>query len=244
MRAIRKSAVPQALQMAISDGISYDGWGRDVSQEVREAIAADQYGLCCYCERTLRMGDTHKTKIEHFHPRSADQWIGRPQKEWRASACSRESGARDHQVSKTAWSNLLLACSGVGSEETCDTKKGGSDICADFPNPAQTSRSNLVVIQRGGVAAPANGMHSGSGRVINDVLNLNAHSLREARRAMMAEYYKEYNSKKSRAKGLSAVEKRKAAKRIRGKAAEHRQSFPSALVAVAREIETKAEAMR
>lgn len=240
MRKVPKGPEPAQLQFANKQGVEYPDWGGNISPFVRKALAADQAERCAYCERSLRLGAHHKTKIEHFHPRANEPWERRSVRDWSGSACKRESGSRSHQASNSTWANLLLACQGTGTERTCDTSKGATDICSDFRNPAKTHHEQLVEIQRGGYAVPASGMPTGAAKVVDEVLNLNAASLREERKTVMDEYIVLFNKKKSELKGpVPDSEKRALATRIRRQANKPGRSFPSSLISVAREIENK-----
>lgn len=75
---------------------------------MRQALCAEQHGLCAYCMRRIRPDGRHM-KIEHFVARAAD--------------------ARQMYD----WGNLLGVCTGVidgpeGSIRTCDTARGEREL--------------------------------------------------------------------------------------------------------------------
>ncbi|WP_157435849.1 hypothetical protein [Gordonia malaquae] len=175
--------------------------------------------------------------IEHFHPRSGSPRTGK----WKSSQCRAASGATSHESSRTAWSNLLLSCDGSGPHgaRTCDSKKGGSDICSRFANPKTTHLDRLVDIGRDGRARPVDSLPPGADAVVDSELNLNAEFLCEARRSYFAVQLREYNKAKTRHRGLSSVQKQILVNRFRERASRPGTPHPSVLLAVANSIEAK-----
>ena len=111
MRNIAKGAEPPSLTehraQKSADYDNYPGKG-----DLRESLARERRGLCCYCMGRIRPDDG-SMKIEH----------------WRS-----QSRFPDHQL---AYKNLLGACNGgegyPNKVQHCDTYKGNSELSK---NPA------------------------------------------------------------------------------------------------------------
>ena len=103
-------------------------------QEVKQALLADQHGLCAYCEieikEALHPGQVDDFRVEHFYPKSASV-----------------RGGHNYHLD---WRNLLGVCHGgsqpnVGESEwrfaarhndrSCDVLKGSKDISGRILNP-------------------------------------------------------------------------------------------------------------
>jgi uncharacterized protein (TIGR02646 family) len=167
---------------------------------IRRALWEQQGRRCAYCERLLRdpSRDDHQTRIEHFHPQSSAQWN---------TDCKRASGAGTKAKAPTTWSNLLLCCDGnesVGKPFTCDKSKDDIEICADFRNPKLWSGhpDRLVNIDREGRAEPVVGLPARASHVVDDVLNLNAEHVVEARQRVATPRRQELKKWKARHQGL------------------------------------------
>jgi len=105
MRRIEKGAEPDCLEeIRQTPGVNWNS--ASGKQEMRDALWAEQKGLCAYCMSRLKDKTREGMKIEHFIPRAKDdsQWF--------------------------AWSNLLGVCLGdMGVEDSqerfhCDTFRG------------------------------------------------------------------------------------------------------------------------
>ncbi len=250
MRRIATGGEPTALTDANRNSIRHDSWGAAITGPIRDALHTDQSGICVYCERTIPLAKHQYVpvaKIEHFHPRADAAWAGKSTRQWTRSACCTESAAGSHSASKTAWTNLLLACPGTvphrpdgKTETTCDTSKAESDICAVFHNPKLTHLVQLVDVERDGRIRPVPGMPAGSEKVINDILRLNAPFLCAERQKTMARLYREYKNAKDRHHGLTPKQKRRYASQIRRQADQLGTEYPSSMLAVAKEIESRA----
>lgn len=69
MRTITKGPEPASLtQHRQSPCASYSNY--DDKQTLREHLAGEQRGLCCYCLSRIRPEDD-KMKVEHWHPQTA-----------------------------------------------------------------------------------------------------------------------------------------------------------------------------
>jgi uncharacterized protein (TIGR02646 family) len=83
---------------------TYDDFVGDEKQKLRERLYEEQYGLCCYCCKTLNYPYTNSEEahIEHFKPK------GNPL----------------YSMLSLEYTNLHLSCSGYKSDrETCGHKK-------------------------------------------------------------------------------------------------------------------------
>lgn len=119
---------------------------------LREVLVDRQHRVCCYCERRIGVDGS---SVEHFRPRHGPH------------------GAAELQL---AWSNLWAACDGGrrGREQHCDASKADRACRLD---PAAVVDEQFRYSADGSVrhADPA------ADAELDDVLNLNAAMLREAR---------------------------------------------------------------
>lgn len=72
MKYIEKGSEPQSFtdwkNLANEDWQpTYDKLGGKEKRDVKNALIAEQGGICCYCERKLKYNDSH---IEHLNPQS------------------------------------------------------------------------------------------------------------------------------------------------------------------------------
>lgn len=177
MRRIAARTPPTSLHGHRANRSSYGDLVGDVT--IRRALYEEQDGLCAYCEVSLDRPEDpgHRTKIEHFHPRSGGT---------NEATCRVASGEQNLARADTAWKNMLLCCEGnasTGQNFHCDTSKASTDICSRFPNPKTTSLQQIVVVEPSGrVKAEPPGEQA----VVDDVLCLNIPALVEARRSIQA----------------------------------------------------------
>lgn len=229
MRKLPQVAPPASLTTLRAQGATYDMVRSDSS--LRRALWEQQGGRCAYCERGLRdpSRDDHHTKIEHFHPQSSSKWD---------SDCRSCSGAANHAKTTTTWRNLLLCCDGnesAGQDFTCDTSKADIDICSDFRNPKHwTQGDRLVDIDRSGFAKPRPGLPNAATTVIDDVLNLNAKALVEARMRVLSARRKAINQQRRLNHGRVANLDAQMAARLRRDAAN--SEYGSTLLSLADEL--------
>lgn len=211
---------PRELARAMSDRTTsgYPDLSAKARQEIWDALFAAQNGRCAYCEVRLVPGHT---KIEHFHPQSASMVSG---------ACSQRIRSKNLDRADLAWGNLLLCCTGhegaAADERTCDTKKGGVDICDRFYNPRNLPSGVQALVKVDGfgrmtVACCPDDDESGQ-QVIDEVLNLNCRTLMDARMVAFGRYQqalrKEMRHDASRHHGASrSAIRRKWAQRLREK---------------------------
>lgn len=140
------------------DRAAYQAIPATAKQALRDALAADQQGLCAYCMRRIRC-DASTMKIEHVVPQSRA-----PQR------------ALD-------WKNLLGVCLGGegdgGSQpRTCDTAKGERELTID---PRTRSVKTVRYPPNGRVESSDPGMSAD----LDEVLNLNCAMLVANRKAAL-----------------------------------------------------------
>jgi uncharacterized protein (TIGR02646 family) len=140
----------------------YDGPGFEaVKPAVREALVAEQRGVCCYCNDRITPTDTGM-KIEHRVP---------------------QRGADGDATRDLDWPNLLGACCGTIPAPAgrgarllhCDSAKGDQRLSLD---PTEASHMAAIGYTRGGRVTSSRLEHQGE---IDGVLNLNADALVERR---------------------------------------------------------------
>jgi uncharacterized protein (TIGR02646 family) len=175
MRRIEKGPEPACLEeIRQTPGVNWDS--ASGKQEMRDALWAEQKGLCAYCMSRLNDKSQKGMKIEHFIPRANDKdktfWF--------------------------AWSNLLGVCLGdMGVENArdrfhCDTHRGHLPTSdqelhvhpAKFPPDA----GKLFACTREGELIPAKTLDDATrGRVQGtiDKLNLNISRLKSNRKAVL-----------------------------------------------------------
>jgi uncharacterized protein (TIGR02646 family) len=168
----------------------YDGPGfESVKPAIRDALVAEQRGVCCYCTDRIAATD-EGMKIEHHVPQRG-QW---------------GDAARDLD-----WSNLLGACCGSVPNPNgrgamvlhCDSAKGDRPLPVDPTDPAHVAAIDYT--RRGHVTSTRE-EHQ---RSLDEVLNLNADSLVERRRraldALQRELVRRYGAGSLPAKKLDAL---------------------------------------
>lgn len=159
MRAIAKGREPPSLtahrQSPYGD---YDNY-RD-KDALRNALAVEQRGLCCYCMGRIRPG-ANEMKVEH----------------WRCRA--------RHPDEQLSYRNLLGACPGGEgrpfSSQHCDTRKGDDDLRWNPADPAHAIEARLRY-------RPDGAVESGDAAFdaqLNRVLNLNLAFLRNNRKVVL-----------------------------------------------------------
>ena len=160
MRAITKGAKPRSLTehraRAHSDFDNYQA-----KEKLRQALVAEQRGLCCYC-----MGRIHpepvSMKIEH----------------WRCQA-----RYPDEQLD---YRNLLAACRGGEGQQArdqhCDTRKGDRDLRWNPADPSHRIETRVRYESNGSIRAADDADFDAQ---LEDVLNLNFSELRSNRKSVL-----------------------------------------------------------
>lgn len=159
MRAIAKGREPQSLaahrRKPHSDYDNYEG-----KDALRESLAAEQQGLCCYCMGRIRPV-ANGMKIEH----------------WRSRAC--------YPGEQLNYRNLLGACLGGERQprcrQHCDTRKGDDDLLWNPAEPAHAIEARVRYDPDGAIRSGDDEFDA----QLNDILNLNLAFLRNNRKAVL-----------------------------------------------------------
>jgi uncharacterized protein (TIGR02646 family) len=159
MRTIQKGSEPVTLtrhrQQPHAD---YDNYTDKAT--LRQALVAEQHGLCCYCQSRIR-ASAEGMKIEH----------------WQCQA--------HHPARQLDFANLLGACSGGHGrperEQHCDTRKGNSSLCFSVCDPAHPIDRQIRFLGDGTITSD----HGAIDEAINAVLNLNLPRLVSNRKAVL-----------------------------------------------------------
>jgi uncharacterized protein (TIGR02646 family) len=162
MRTIRKGLEPNTLtqhrQQPHADYDNYIDKGA-----LREALVAEQRGLCCYCQVRIR-ATAEGMKIEH----------------WQCQA--------DHPGRQLSYSNMLGACLGGHGrperEQHCDTRKGNKGLCFSVCDPVRPIEQHIRFLGDGKISADEPAIDG----AINEVLNLNLPRLVSNRKAVLAAF--------------------------------------------------------
>jgi len=136
MKRIKKGKEPKSLTRKRNDikresrPVKSQDYEDFKKNELRQSLYQEQGGLCCYCNRRIKINDdgTHNTKIEHFLPRTS------------------------YEDKSLDYSNLMLACEGrLGSETCCDTKKREEEIPEElFPASPTKNCENYLSFKPSG----------------------------------------------------------------------------------------------
>lgn len=162
MRTIQKGPEPATLtQHRQQSHADYDNYADKAT--LRQALVAEQRGLCCYCQSRIR-ATPEGMKIEH----------------WQCQA--------DHPVRQLDFSNLLGACLGGHGrperEQHCDTRKGNNGLCFSVCDPAHPIERQIRFLGDGKISANDAGIDA----ALNAVLNLNLPRLVSNRKAVLAAF--------------------------------------------------------
>jgi uncharacterized protein (TIGR02646 family) len=159
MRLISKGNEPPSLTQH-RKGPHADYANYADKQALRESLANEQRGLCCYCLSRIRP-DPSRMKVEHWHSQA------------------------HYSAEQLDYGNLLGACMGnegqISRRQHCDTKKGSRDLSRNPSNPMHHVEEGLHFRPDGRVLSddPAFDCE------INDVLNLNEAFLKRNREATL-----------------------------------------------------------
>ncbi|WP_369573040.1 retron system putative HNH endonuclease [Acidithiobacillus sp. IBUN Pt1247-S3] len=130
---------------------------------LRQALVAEQRGLCCYCQSRIQATPVGM-KIEH----------------WQCQA--------DHPERQLDYSNLLGACLGghgrPDREQHCDTRKGNNGLCFSVCDPAHPIERKIRFLGDGTIKADDAAIDG----ALNVVLNLNLPRLVSNRKAVLAAF--------------------------------------------------------
>lgn len=162
MRTIQKGPEPATLtQHRQQPHADYDNYADKAT--LRQALVAEQRGLCCYCQSRIR-ATPEGMKIEH----------------WQCQA--------DHPGRQLDYSNLLGACLGGHGrperEQHCDTRKGNTSLCFSVCDPAHPIERQIRFLGNGTIKADDAAIED----ALNTVLNLNLPRLVSNRQAVLAAF--------------------------------------------------------
>lgn len=130
----------------------------------------EQHYICAYCMRSIS-NDNTKVKIEHYIPRSYDMNL------------------------EMEYNNLLAVCHGnegmPPAHQTCDTRKGNQLLTI---NPQRDRDISTVYYTKGGKIHSTNDCFD---EELNNILNLNYHSLVDNRQKTLIIFMRKINEKYS-----------------------------------------------
>ena len=169
MRNITKRTEPTSLtQHRLTPHSDYDNY--QDRGALREALVAEQRGLCCYCLQRIQ-ADDRKMKIEHWH--SQERYPGE----------------------QLRYSNLLGACKGKEgqpeADQHCDTFKGEKDLSRNPANLLHNVEALVRYLPRGRIASS----NADFDAELNDVLNLNVAYLGNCRIGELRAFQKTLNKR-------------------------------------------------
>lgn len=159
MRTIQKGLEPTTLtQHRQQPHADYDNYADKAA--LRQALVAEQRGLCCYCQSRIR-ATSDGMKIEHWQCQTG------------------------YPAQQLDFGNLLGACRGNEGQpidkQHCDTRKGNSDLCFSICDPAHPIERQVRFLGDGTIKAD----DSNIDKALNTVLGLNLPRLVNNRRAVL-----------------------------------------------------------
>ena len=159
MRTITKGAEPPSLTAhRKTPHCDYDNY-RDKTA-LREALVAEQGGICCYCMGRIENGPT-TMKIEHWHSRS------------------------HFPAEELDYRNLLGACRGGEGQPShlqhCDTRKGDQELLYNPADPTHHIETRIRYEADGRIRADEEAFD----RQLEEVLNLNVSFLKNNRKKLL-----------------------------------------------------------
>ena len=171
MKWIKKCPEPPALadwKAQVSDDWqpTYATLGGTVKQAVVQALLSEQGAICCYCERSLAVGDLH---IEHFRPQ------------------------HDPQVDPLDFSNMLCSCQNQltrGEPRHCGNLKGDWFEAELLVSPLDPTCETRFAFTANGQIRPTNEMDQAAMTTI-DKLGLNIRKLQDLRASAIAPFLEE-----------------------------------------------------
>ena len=181
MRSISKGREPKSLtaHRQISHG-TYENYRE--KQALRNALVAEQRGLCCYCLGRIRP-DTASMKIEH----------------WRC-----QSRFPERELN---YGNLLAACHGSEGEprrlQHCDTKKGDQDLDWNPADPEHHIETRIGYKVDGTIYSDEEQFNT----QLREVLNLNLNTLKAHRKRVLDSMLDWWKVEKARIRGRVPAER-------------------------------------
>jgi uncharacterized protein (TIGR02646 family) len=175
MRAIKKGLEPTSLTAhRKATHCDYDNYADKAA--LRDALIAEQRGLCCYCMTRIH-SDSTQMKIEHWQ-------------------CQNR-----YSSEQLNYRNLLGACLGGQGQPSqfqhCDTKKGDRDLKWNPANPAHHVETRLRYELDGSIRSDDVDFD----RQLVTVLNLNLRILKNNRKGVLDSLLDWWKQEKARLKG-------------------------------------------
>lgn len=177
MRTITKGSEPPSLtahRLGLRLGLHCDYDNYTDKTTLRNALVAEQRGLCCYCMRPIR---ATSMKIEHWH-------------------CQRHYSAE-----QLHYRNLLGACLGGEGQpprrQHCDTRKGDRDLRWNPADPDHQVEARICYKADGSIGSNEEAFDA----ELNEVLNLNVAFLRNGRKAVQNAVLEWWRHERSRRRG-------------------------------------------
>ena len=175
MRAITKGPEPASLTAhRKTPSCDYDNYTEKA--ELRQALASEQRGLCCYCMGRIH-SETSSMKIEH----------------WRCQAL--------YPGEQLNYRNLLGVC--LGGEglpwklQHCDTRKGDREFRWNPADPAHHIETRLGYQMDGTIFS----VEADFNEQLQAVLNLNLERLKNQRKGILTGILDWWKSEKARLRG-------------------------------------------
>lgn len=159
MRTIQKGPEPATLtQHRQQPHADYDNYSDKTA--LRQALVAEQRGLCGYCQSRIR-ATFECMKIEHWQCRA------------------------HHPERQTDFGNLLGVCNGNEGQpfarQHCDTRKGNSDLCFSVCDPVHPVERKIRFLGNGEITSDDEAVKI----AITQILNLNWSRLAENRKSAL-----------------------------------------------------------
>ena len=181
MRRISKGAEPSSLAVrrATPGANKWDAVHGDERQDMRDALYAEQHGLCAYCLSRLSATTKDAMKIEHYVARSVDG------------------------TKQLCWQNLLGVCPGdrgIGPPGFhCDTSRGDQELFVDPVRYPPDAASLFEYVRTTGEVRPNGELakkERGEVAKTIDALKLNLHVLKRNRAAVIERLRNRFKSGK------------------------------------------------
>ena len=162
MRTINKGVEPVSLTShRCTDGADYDNYHD--KDALRQSLAAEQRGICCYCMSRIHPAPDHM-KIEHWHCQDT------------------------HPDEQLIYSNMLASCTGgegnPRKRQHCDTHKRNDDLSRNPANPSHRIEDFIHYTGDGAIRSD----NADFNRELNNVLNLNTEILKNNRKAKLTAF--------------------------------------------------------
>lgn len=167
MKKISKEAEPRLLvEHRANPPALYIGLSAETKESLRQSLLFEQGYICCYCMRRIpeKIDNegviSYKVKIEHYQCQDR------------------------YPYAQLTYANLHGACTGNEGKpkkiQTCDTKKANYDISINLLTNTPNCESLFKYNAEGEISSVSN--DSAINYQLNEILNLNMQTLKDARR--------------------------------------------------------------